>query len=367
MMSSTSMRCAVVLFAIAALLTSPMRAAERHGLSTFGDLKYPADFKAFDYVNPDAPKGGRLALIGTGGTLTFDSFNNFILKGDKAEGLDLIFDALLTRALDEPDAAYGLIARSVDLAADGRSVTFTLRPEAKFADGSPVTADDVCFTFDTLKAKGGPPFPQVLRDVTGCTATPGKVTYVFKGDLVRDLPLFVGQLPVLSKAYYSKVPFEETSLEPPLSSGPYRIGAFRQGTFVTYERRPDYWAKDLAVSKGRYNFDQVRFDYFRDRTAGLENLKSGEYDYREEFTSRDWATAYDIPQVRDGRIVKRTIPDALPSGTQGFFFNMRRGKFSDPRVRQALELASAAREQTLRAGGAVAVALGVLVVWIIRG
>lgn len=338
-MSARPVLAAAVTFALAVMGGISARSAERHGLSTFGDLKYGADFAHFDYVNPDAPKGGRIALVGTSGTLTFDSFNNFILKGDKAEGLDLIYDSLLTRALDEPDAAYGLVAKSVDLAADRSAVTFTLRPEAKFSDGSPVTAEDVCFSFDALKTKGGPPYPQVLRDVQSCTAAPGKVSYTFSGALVRDLPLFVGQLPILSKAYYQKVPFEETSLDRPVTSGPYRIGPFKQGTFVTYERRADYWAADLPVNRGRFNFDQVRFDYFRDRTAGLENLKSGEYDYREEFTSRDWATAYDIPQVRDGRILKRTVPDALPSGTQGFFFNMRRAKFSDQRVRQALELA----------------------------
>ena len=330
---------AVAMVAGLAALTGPAAAEPRHGISAFGDLKYPADFPHFSYVRPDAPKGGRLALVGTGGRITFDSFNGFILRGDAAQGLDLLFDTLMVRAADEPDAVYGLVAKTADVAADRRSVTFELRPEARFADGSPLTADDVVFTFQTLKEKGHPSYRISLRDVRAAEVLgPHTVRYTFAGDLIRDLPLTVAQLPVLSKAYYATRDFDATTLEPPLGSGPYRIGDFKQGAFVTYVRRPDYWANDLPVNRGRFNFDSVRFEYFRDRTAALEALKGGAYDMREEFTSRDWATAYDIPAVRDGRLQRLVLPDERPSGAQGFFVNLRRAKFQDVRVRRALGL-----------------------------
>jgi len=324
----------------ACLSTSVAAEGARHGLSAFGDLKYPADFTHFGWVNPDAPKGGRIATIGTGALTTFDSFNGFILKGDAAQGLELLFDSLMTRATDEPDAVYGLVASSAELAADGKSVTFRLRPEAKFADGSPLTADDVVFTFTTLKEKGHPSYRVLLRDVVEAQAPdPATVRYLFTGTQIRDLPLTVASLPVLSKAYYATRDFEQTSLDPPLGSGPYKLGDFKQGTFVNYRRRPDYWAKDLPVTRGRFNFDEVRYEYYRDRTAALESFKAGAYDLREEFTSRDWATGYDVPAVRQGRIVLLTLPDENPSGAQGFFLNTRRPKLADARVRKALDYA----------------------------
>ncbi len=323
------------------LLGAPARAEFRHGLSAFGDLKYPADFKHFDYVNPDAPKGGRLSTIGTEGRTTFDSFNGFLLKGDAAQGLEYLFDTLMTRASDEPDAVYGLVASAAEIAPDGKSVTFQLRPEAKFADGSPLTADDVVFSFDTLKAKGHPRFGIALRDVDKAEASDAHtVRYTFKGNLTRDLPLVIAELPILSKAYYTAHPFDQTSLEPPLGSGPYAIGDFKAGTYVIFKRRPDYWAKDLPVSVGRFNFDELRYDYFRDRRIELENLFSGNVGLREEFTSLDWATAYEnVPAIKDGRIQRATLPDERPSGTQGFFLNMRREQFKDIRVREAMDLA----------------------------
>jgi microcin C transport system substrate-binding protein len=324
----------------ASLSTGVAADGGRHGLSAFGDLKYPADFAHFGWVNPDAPKGGRIATIGTGALTTFDSFNSFILKGDAAQGLELLFDSLMTRATDEPDAVYGLVARSAELAADGKSVTFRLRPEAKFADGSPLTADDVIFTFATLKQKGHPSYRVLLRDVVEAQAPDAAtVRYLFTGTQIRDLPLTVASLPILSKAYYASHEFEQTTLDPPLGSGPYKLGDFKQGTFVSYRRRPDYWAKDLPVTRGRFNFDEVRYEYYRDRTAALESFKAGAYDLREEFTSRDWATGYDVPAVRQGRIVLLTLPDENPSGAQGFFLNTRRPKLADARVRKALDYA----------------------------
>ncbi|MES0403303.1 MAG: extracellular solute-binding protein [Hyphomicrobium sp.] len=328
--------------ALAALLVAaaPVLAEPRHGLSAFGVLKYPPGFSHFDYVNPDAPKGGRLSMIGAAGRITFDSFNNFILKGDPAQGLGLLFDSLMTRAFDETDAIYGLVASSAEVAPDGKSVVFHMRPQAKFADGSAVTAEDAVFSFETLKEKGHPSLALPLRDVTKAEALdPHTVRYTFEGDLTRDLPLIAATLPLLSKAYYTEHPFKQTSLDRPLGSGPYKIADFKPGTYVTYKRRPDYWAKDLNVNRGRFNFDELRYEYYRDRTLELEGLLSGIFDLREEFTSVNWATSYNVPAVKDGRLIRLTLPDDSPSGAQGFFINTRRGKFKDPRVREALGLA----------------------------
>ncbi|MEE8253057.1 MAG: extracellular solute-binding protein [Hyphomicrobium sp.] len=319
---------------------APVLAEPRHGLSAFGVLKYPPGFSHFDYVNPDAPKGGRLSMIGTAGRITFDSFNNFILKGDPAQGLGLLFDSLMTRAFDETDAIYGLVASSAEVAPDGKSVVFHMRPQAKFADGSPVTAEDAVFSFETLKEKGHPSLALPLRDVTKAEALdPHTVRYTFEGDLTRDLPRIVATLPLLSKAYYTEHPFKQTSLDRPLGSGPYKIANFKPGTYVTYKRRPDYWAKDLNVNRGRFNFDELRYEYYRDRTLELEGLLSGIFDLREEFTSVNWATSYNVPALKDGRLIRLTLPDDSPSGAQGFFINTRRDKFKDPRVREALGLA----------------------------
>ena len=336
---STIRRTAAVLLA-AVLLASPALAEPRHGISTFGDLKYPADFKHFDYVNPDAPKGGRISLVGPVATLTFDSFNAFILTGDQAQGLGLLYDSLMTGSADEPDAMYGLVAETADLAADRGSITFRLRDAARFADGSPVTAEDVVFTFTSLKEKGHPSYRINLRDVVKAEAIDRMtVRFTFQGDQLRDLPSAVAGLPVLPRSFYDTQPFGETFLKVPLGSGPYTIGEHQQGQFVTYKRRPDYWARDLSVTRGRFNFDEIRFEYFRDRSTALEALKAGQYDYREEFTARDWSTAYDVPAVRERRLLKQELPNFRPSGAQGWFYNLRRPKFQDVRVRRALGLA----------------------------
>jgi microcin C transport system substrate-binding protein len=335
-------RACVLAFGVAALGVPSADSSEpsRHGISAFNDLKYPADFKHFEWVNPDAPKGGRLSLIGPAALTTFDSFNGFILKGDPAQGLGLLFDALMVRATDEPDAVYGLVAHSVELAPDRSSATFFMRPEAKFADGSPVTAADVVFSFETLKSQGHPNIRAQLSDVTAATAADQHtVRFDFKGSLKRDLPLVVAGLPILSKAYYATRPFDQTTLEPPLGSGPYKIGEFNQGSFVGYRRREDYWGKDLPVNRGRYNFDEVRYVYYRDRSAELLALQGGEIDLREEFTAIAWVTGYDVPAVRAGKLLRLTLPDESPSGAQGYFLNTRRPKFSDARVRKALDYA----------------------------
>lgn len=325
---------------VLALISTGADAERRHGLSAFGDLAYPADFDHFAYANFDAPKGGTFSLIGWGGVTTFNSLNNYILKGDAAQGLELLFDSLMVPAADEPDAVYGLVAESAEVADDGKSVTFYLRPGARFSDGTPLTADDVVFSFDTLKSKGHPLYHQTLQDVVKAEALdPQTVRYTFTGELVRDLPLTVATLPIFSKAYYASQPFDETTLDTPLGSGPYLVDHLAQGRTIVYRRNPDYWAKDLPVNRGRWNFDKIRFEYFRDRTAGMEAFKAGFYDFREEFTSKVWATEYDFPAIRAGKVKKEILPDETPSGTQGFFINTRREQLKDPRVREALDLA----------------------------
>jgi len=279
-------------------------------------------------------------MIGTAGLITFNSLNGFILKGDAAQGLGYLFDSLMTPAQDEPDSMYGLVAKSVELADDRKSITFYLREQAKFADGSPLRAQDVVNSFTLLKEKGHPRIALQLRDVDKAEALDSlAVRYSFKGDQIRDLPAVVAGLPIFSKTYYDNNDFTKTSLKAPLGSGPYKVAKMKQGSFIIYARREDYWAKALPVNVGRFNFGELRYEYFRDRTAEFEALKSGEYDLREEFTSKTWANEYDIAQVRSKRLLLLTLPDARPSGAQGFFINVRRKKFSDPRVRKAIDYA----------------------------
>lgn len=336
---SVYLRALIAVLACAAAFGTAA-AEPRHGLSIFGDLKYPADFQNFEYVDPNAPKGGRIVTIGTGGNQTFNSLNGFILKGDPAQRLDLLFDSLMVRAFDEPDAMYGLVAESAELAPDRMGITFKLRPEARFADGTPVTAEDVAESLRLLKEDGHPAISIPLKDVVAAEVLgPHEIRYQFTGQNVRDLPQIVAALPVFSKAYYADKEFNATTLEPPLGSGPYKVGAFKQGSFITYVRRDDYWAKDLPVTRGQFNFDEIKLLYFRDRTAELEALKAGEIDLREEFTSKSWATEYELSSVREGRLIKEVLPDDTITGAQGFFINTRRAKFADPRVRRALDLA----------------------------
>ena len=338
------------LIAAALLATSPVQAGAlitSHGLSSFGDLKYDKDFAHFDYVNPDAPKGGQLATMGTTAQNSFDSLNAYILKGVPANGFtydssepSLVFDSLMVRAGDEPDAVYGLVAHSAEFPADRSYVIFHLREDARFADGTPLRARDVVTSFDLIKDKGHPGYRLQLADVEGAEAL-GELTvkYTFTGPDTRDLALRVAQLPIFSAAYYAEHEFDQTTVEPPLGSGPYRVADVNLGRSITFERRDDYWAADLNVNKGRYNFDRIRFDYFRDRSVAFEAFKANAYDLREEFTSKTWATEYDFPGVKQGKVNLLTLDDSRPSGMQGFFINMRRAKFADRRVRRALDLA----------------------------
>ena len=332
--------------AMSAPLLRPARAAEFgnevHGLSVFGDLKYPADFPRFDYVNVAAPKGGMFSFIPSVRAYnqsyqTFNSLNAYVLKGDGAQGMDMTFAPLMVRANDEPDAMYGLAAKSVQVSADKLTYRFTLRPEARFHDGSKLTAQDAAFSLNTLKAKGHPLIVVQLRDMVKAEAADDATLVVtFAEKRARDVPLYVAGLPIFSKAYYATRPFEESSLDIPLGSGPYKVGKFEVNRYIEFERVKDWWAADLPVTRGNYNFDIVRYEFYRDRDVAFEGFTGKNYLFREEFTARVWATRYDFPAVKDGRVKMEILPDETPSGGQGWFINTRRDKFRDPRVREAL-------------------------------
>ncbi|HEY0440552.1 MAG TPA: extracellular solute-binding protein, partial [Xanthobacteraceae bacterium] len=315
---------------------------ETHGLSAFGDLKYPADFPHFAYVNPDAPKGGMFSQIGPTRQFnqsfqTFNSLNSYILKGDAAQGMELTFATLMTRASDEPDAMYGYAARAVRISADRRVYRFLLRPGLTFHDGSALTAHDVAFSIAVLKEKGHPVLTQMLRDMEGVEASDDATVVVrFAPNRARDVPLFVAGLPIFSRAYYAQRPFDETSLDPPLGSGPYKVGRFEVGRYIEFDRVKDWWGAKLPVGRGQSNFDTVRYEFYRDRDVAFEGFSGKSYLFREEFTSRHWATRYDFPAVRDGRVRREVLPDDTPSGAQGWFINTRREKFKDRRLREAL-------------------------------
>ena len=305
-----------------------------HGLSLFGDLKYGPDFAHFDYVEPNATKGGMLYLATVG---TFSTLNPFTLKGVSAAGAGFPFESLLEGAADEPDAAYGLVAAEVALAPDRRSVRFLLRPEARWHDGTPVTAADVAFSFEILTTEGAPSFATQLAGVDRVeTVGDREVAFHLVDPDNRKLPLIVGGMPIVSEAYFRGRSFGKTTLDPPLGSGPYRVGKVDAGRSISFERVADYWGTALPVMTGRYNFDTIAIDYYRDRTVLVEALKAGEYDFHEEFTSKVWATQYDIPAVEEGWLVKDVLPDNTPSGVQAFFINTRLPKFQDRRVREAL-------------------------------
>lgn len=311
-------------------------------MSAFGDLKYPADFPYFSYVNPDAPKGGAFSQIGptrayNQNFLTFNSLNGFILRGDGAQGIERTFASLMARSGDEPDAMYGLAARTVAISDNGLTYRFRLRPEARFHDGTKLTAEDVAFSLTTLKAKGHPIITQLMRDCRGAEAEDDLTVVVrFAEKRGRDVPLFVAGLPIFAKAYYSKRPFEESTLDIPLGSGGYKVGRFEPGRYIEYERVKGWWGEKLPVVRGTNNFDILRYEYYRDRDVGFEGFTAKNYLFREEFTSRTWATRYDFPAIKDGRVKQAVLPDDTPSGAQGWFINTRRAKFKDPRVREAM-------------------------------
>lgn len=329
--------------AAAALWISGATAAETttsHGLSAFGELKYASGFAHFDYVNPEAPKGGRIRSRPTVAARTFDNFNPFILQGVAADGSQLLFDSLMARAYDEPDAMYGLVAESVTLPDDRSFAEFELRPEARFSDGSALTAEDVVWSIEQLRDRGHPVWRSRLEGVETAEALgPHRVRVTFRADApTRDLPASVAQAPIFSQASFEGKAFDEPELAPPLGSGPYIVGDLQQGRYVSYARRDDYWAAELPVNRGQHNFDEIRYEYFINADAGFEAFARGIVDLNEEFKSQNWATKYEFPAAREGLVKVDTIPDGRPSGTQGYFFNLRRDKFKDPQVREALAM-----------------------------
>ena len=316
--------------------------AERHGMSAFGDLKQQPDFTHFNYADPNAPKGGIFTESVTsrtynGSFLTFNSLNGYILRGEGAFGMDLTFASLMVGSGDEPDAMYGLAAHTVAISPDGLTYRFRLRPGTLFHDGSRLTAHDVAFSLNILKEKGHPIITQLTRDFLGAEAAGDEIVIArFKAGRGRDVPLFVAGLPIFSRAYYADRRFDETTLEAPLGSGPYKVGRFEAGRYIAYERVKTWWGADLPVFRGQNNFDTVRYEYYRDREVAFEGFSSKNYLFREEFTSRVWATRYDFPAIKDGRVKRDVLPDDTPSGAQGWFINTRRKQFQDKRLREAL-------------------------------
>jgi microcin C transport system substrate-binding protein len=317
---------------------------ETHGLSPFGELQQPPDFKHFAYVNPNAPKGGTLAIQirQTTGNQNFDTFNTlhiYVLRGDGAAGMTSTFDTLMAGSGDEAGALYGLVARAVRISDDKLTYLFLLRPEARFHDGSKLTAKDVAFSLNILKDKGHPSYKALLTEMASAEAEANDVLRVrFTPNRSRDLHLVVAGMPIFSEAYWKGRDFEASTLEAPLGSGPYKVGRFETGRFIEFERVPDYWAKDLPVMVGMNNFDRVRYEYFRDRTVAFEAFKNGTLNYHEEYTSRFWAQNYDFPAMREGRVKREEIAVDAPSPIQGWYFNLRREQFRDPRVRESIGL-----------------------------
>jgi len=333
--------------ALTGLLLGPAAAQDtstrHHALSLIGEPKYPADFTHFGYANPDAPKGGVARLADIGG---FDSLNPVLYRGEKAAGLGLVTESLMSDSIDEPSTSYGLIAEWASYPEDYSSVTFKLRDAARWHDGTPITAEDVIYSLEVNKT-ANPRLGLYYKNVTRAETTgENEVTFYFDTKNNRELPMIMGQLTVLPKHYWTgkdasgetRDPMK-TTLEPPLGSGPYRIKQASPGRSVTYERVADYWSKDLPVNKGQWNYDEIRFDYYRDETVAFESFKAGNLDYWQETSAKNWATAYDFPALRDGNVKRQEVTIKRTQPMQAFVLNLRRPQFQDQRVRQALGLA----------------------------
>ena len=327
-----------ICLAVATSLPASADVITAHGISTFGELKYGADFEHLDYVNPDAPKGGEISLWGFG---SFDSMHPYSTKGRSGQYSSIFFESLLEGSSDEPDSVYGLVAESLEYPEDRSEVIFNMRPEARFSDGSPLTAADVVFSYEVLRDKGLPSFRAVIeKQIESAEALgPHRVKFIFKdGVPTRDLPQTAGGLPIFSKAYYetSGADFEESTLTPAIGSGPYVLESIDVGQQIIYKRNPDYWGKDLPINRGRHNFDTIRIEYFADYNSAFEGFKAGTYSFRSEASSKIWATAYDFPAIEKGWVVKDTPPDGTLSSGQSFLLNLRRERFQDIRVRKAI-------------------------------
>ncbi len=327
-----------LLFVFACCVSVPSWAA--HAYAQFGDIKYPVGFTHFSYLNPDAPKGGEMRMVPPTRPTNFDKFNPFTLKGTAPAGSGLMFETLLTGNSDEPTTAYGLLADDVEAAADGLSVTFRINPKARFHDGKPVLAADVVHSFKTLISKQASPiYRSVYAEVKGATATGDRTVRFDFATPNSELPLVVGGMAVFSRDWGGGKPFDQVISDIPIASGPYRIADPRMGRDITYERDPEYWGRDLPTRRGMFNFDRVTFKIYLDETSKFEGLKAGEYDYMREFTSRNWARQYTGKVFTSGEVVKRAFENRNPGDFQGYVFNLRKPKFQDVRVRQAIGLA----------------------------
>ncbi|MEN0074974.1 MAG: extracellular solute-binding protein [Paracraurococcus sp.] len=318
----------------AAAPAGPDGSRRLHALSLLGDPALPADFPHWPWVDPAAPKGGEIALTALG---SFDSFNQYILRGTAAVGLANLYDTLLKESSDEASTEYAHLAGSIEIPADGKGVAFLLRPEARWHDGKPVTAEDVVWSFNTLREHGRPFYRAYWGDVASVAAEDAqRVVFRFATSENRELPLILGQMPVLPKHWWEGRDFARPMLDIPLGSGPYRLERFEAGRSLVYRRVEDYWARDLPTMKGTANFGTMRYEYFRDSTVALEAFKAGQIDFRTENTAKEWATAYDFPAVRRGLVKLVEIRHELPTGMQAFAMNLRRPLFQDARVRRAL-------------------------------
>ncbi len=323
---------------------APPAGRSLHGLSAFGDLKYAPDFTHFDYASPDAPAGGTFNFAPPNwgfnqNVLTFNTLNSFVSRGDAPPRMELCFDALMTRALDEPDALYGLVAQTVTISPDRNSFTFALRPQARFHDGSPLTAHDVAFSYNLFKEKGHPSLLLPLTHMREAVAVDDHTFRIsFSGEQSSRTILAVSVFPIVSRAFYQAHPFDSSELRPPLGSGAYKVGRFEPGRWIEYDRVEDYWARDLPVARGLNHFGRIRIEFYQERQAGFEAFKKGEVTYRQEFTSRVWATGYDFPAVEDGKVVKREFPSEQRPSMQAWALNQRRERFGDRRVREAVGL-----------------------------
>jgi len=328
------MRATFLALCIGLSLSLSAAAEPRHGIAMHGEPALPPDFNNLPYANPDAPQGGVLRQAITG---SFDSLNPFIVMGQKPFGSGTyVVESLLGRNWGEPFSLYGLLAETVDVSDDRQTVTFKLRPEAKFSDGTPVTAEDVVFSMETLRDKGLPRFKTYYSKVNSIE-TPDERTIVMKQDSGdRELPLLLGLMPIIPKHYWKDRKFDATSLDPFIGSGPYMFGEIKPGEAVVYRKNPDYWGKDIAFNRGLWNFDEIRLDYFRDSNAAFEAFKKGLADFRVEADPVRWSTGYDFPAAKEGKVVRETIPQKTPAPASGFAFNTRRPIFADPRVREAL-------------------------------
>lgn len=325
----------------AALFCVAVPAMAAHGFALYGDLKYPPGFSHFSYVNPQAPKGGTLTLANPDRRTSFDKFNPFTMKGVSAPGLDaLMFETLLTASADEVASAYGLLAEDVTVAPDGLSVTFRLRPEARFSNGDPVLAEDVKYAYDTLRSKFSiPAYRSLTEDVTRVVIVgPRTIRYEFR-QRNRELPLILGSLPVFSKKWGNGKPFEQLTFEMPIATGPYEIERFTAGRSIRFKRRPDYWGRDLNVRRGVFNFERVVYRMYADDTVRLEAFKAGEFDAIVENRAKLWVKSYTGKRFRSGELTKQEFAHGNGAGMQGFLMNVRRPQFQDRRVRQALTLA----------------------------